>query len=430
MAFEGYLSLGGTEIGNVNRFGAYVRNLGIMDFRMNCNCPDLDEILDDEPYVNPTSDNAPWYDVNNPISAQFAGVWIQTVTGIDNSPISRTYTDLIGAGAITGAPYDQKREIHVTAWLAGASEQGLSYGLAWLGSALRGSGDCSFCEGDEMCILDACPEGFDTPDSAWTEHNKTLFDVTLSSGPTVLEKKGFQHTCNGTKPLLAKVEFVLTSVNPWIFSTPVDVATGLAFTDDPTAGCDIEWIPVSSGLCPVIDPCAQVSCGAGCGALTPVVNEPVSTTGCACTERISSASLVASAPSDILPNWLDAVPIITITTGSAEMRRVTVRFYHNPLDRPCEDLNVCNACSEINVTYLPADATAVIDGRMRHTTVTCAAGTESYDHVTFGGPNGAPADWPALSCGSGLCVEVLVDADHYAADARVSIALASRQDLA
>lgn len=459
MSSEMYVSLGGTEISNAERFSAYTSYLGILHGLQGCPCPDLAMVLGDVPYTCPKDDLAAWYDPAVPESADFAGVWIQEMTGIAGSTITREFTRSLTAGAVPGPAFDGERVVSVTAYIAAASEAALSYGLGWLASSLRGSTDCSSgqCIGDELCFLSSCPDTCGSQNEmteAWEAAARFLFDVALVSGPILLEKRSLGRGCGSKSPMLAKIEWTMTAGVPWVFSYPRLVAEGAEFTAPVLAGegeCDVVWIP--AGECPPADECpTAVGCVSDPMCTFPMAPQPPQTIDkCSCVSRVTSAHVEIEAPPGVMPRWLDMVPYIEVTTGDVPMRRLTVRFYQKPLaDSDCDDLDECLACGEISFTYAPRDATIVLDGRTQRAKVICAGGaTDDGGGNTYGPPalvagpltsspasssllgaNGGPPSWPVFTCNTGLCIQVLVDGDFYSSQAQVSVSLVSRQDAA
>lgn len=454
MSSEAYISLGGTEIANSERFAVYSKYLGILHGMQGCPCPDLAMLLNDAPYYCPEEDLAPWYDPAVPASEEFAGVWVQEMTGVAGSTITREFTRTLTSGAIPGPSFDGERVVAVTAYLAASSEAGLSYGMSWLASALRGSTDCPSgqCIGDEMCFLAACPQECGSQNDlteAWEANARYLFDVALVSGPTLLEKRSVGTGCGEKKAMLAQIEWTMTAGIPWIFSYPQLVAEDAEFIPPVLEpGCDVVWIP--PGQCPTDDDCpTSAPCLSDPFCTFPLVPLPPQTPQrCSCVSRVTSATVTTEAPPGVMPRWLDMVPYIEITTGNAPMRRLTVQFFQDPFGNGCENLDECTACGEISFTFAPRDSTIVLDGRTQRAHVICPGGSVN-DGGSFAygrpaaaavpavppsssllSPNGGPLTWPVFTCTSGLCVQVLVDGDFYSEEARVSISLVSRQDAA
>lgn len=96
--------------------------------------PGLREWLDDPVY---RTELAPWFTTRSPESAEFAGVWVTSVRGLDATPISRPIIELVGSGATAGPNRDPSRTVAFEALLVACSNAGLEYGLDWFACRLR-----------------------------------------------------------------------------------------------------------------------------------------------------------------------------------------------------------------------------------------------------------------------------------------------------
>ena len=168
-----YFQFGCTLEINAQRTAAYLSNLGAVcddgDFRgsvsMTCDCPPLrwvapETILDPMvgvSYVDPITDQAPWYDPDIPESGQFFGFLIQEVT--QNSVASRTAVTRVSSsgGGVLGPVRNKERRLDFTVIMFGCNELAMEYGFRYLMDTL-GSGGC-----DDPCTLcdaeyrDSCP---------------------------------------------------------------------------------------------------------------------------------------------------------------------------------------------------------------------------------------------------------------------------------
>jgi len=414
--YPGYWSYDGVEIINDARFSTYIRALGISKSAAACACTDLANVLEDAPYETPLDDIAPWYDPAVPESAEFAGIRHKKVTGIASSTGQRTVTDLVGDGGVTGPQRFGPRTVGFTVYLAAASEAGLAYGMSWLAAQLSGE-DCNL---GDLCFLASCPEGQGTDwDAIWQRYSRTLIQVARVSGPTETNRVAVGRGCTGKKALIAEVEFVLVAEVPCIWGQPVLVAGPTPFVAPaPGGGCDINWQIV--GTCtPEADCCP--SCGSDplCTGTTPP-RAPIPVLGCGgCVTRLSTAKVEVSVAAGLVPAYANVVPLVTISSGSADARRVGVRMAPRPATGGCPDITECASVGEVNVSWQPAGSTLTLDGRRRAASLACPPAGQS---VRVLGPDGGIATWPALpTCGTGVCIEVLADADYVAADASVSV---------
>ncbi|AUX82238.1 minor tail protein [Mycobacterium phage ItsyBitsy1] len=96
--------------------------------------PGLREFLGDTIY---RPELAPWYVAEQPESAEFGGVWVMQVDGLDVTPAEREIMPVVGPGGVAGPPRDPHRVVRFEALLVACTHAGLNYGLQWLACNLR-----------------------------------------------------------------------------------------------------------------------------------------------------------------------------------------------------------------------------------------------------------------------------------------------------
>lgn len=397
----GWMAYDSTEIINSARLSAYMGTSACLtgDSAVCVPCPELVQEVSDPPFFDPASDGAPWYDPAIPVSADFLGVGGIDIEGLWMQPST------VVNGVVV-------RDMTVRVILAGRGEAAVSYGLAWLAQALRGTYcPTGSCVGGQMCIAVACP----TPNAP--DPVRTLVDV------YALEKPEVVSVFRAGPYTLWETEFVMRSRNSGLYQ---DATIQLAF--DVATGV-IETVNLFDAYndCPQITPCAD-------DPLCPrpeIPEVPVAPIdACYPTEDFSAHRHLASISGLSVPSWLELVPVVTINAGSADLRNVVVRFYQNPLGLSCEDVEAvdpCSACTDITVLYVPSGGQVVIDGRVRRALTTCLGG--AVDVPALYGPGGSTFSWPSFSCGYGLCVEILAEAGADPA-ASVSVDLYTRWEAA
>ncbi|MFI6326563.1 hypothetical protein ACIBG8_54205, partial [Nonomuraea sp. NPDC050556] len=205
------MSFNGTEIINNQRAQVYAGNGGIsMKCTGGCNLP---VALDDPPYTYPADvppAGADWYDPAVPESARFYGIAGLEVIGLSKSPGKRDPVGLVRGGAAIGPYILEEREMTWKVLLLGADDCALSYGLAWLTSALKGSACLpSMCQGGELCVLTCCPHC--TDEACGERHVRRVFDVGLMDGPSVTKQTRFGGG------VMWEAEFVMVAGKPWIY---------------------------------------------------------------------------------------------------------------------------------------------------------------------------------------------------------------------
>lgn len=408
-----YMDLGCTEIINTARASAYAAATCL--FTACSPCPDMAEVLDDLPYVDPVLDPAPWYDPAVPESAAFLGVMGLDVVGFSRSTRTRTPVQLVGDGAALGVARRSAREITYTVLLLVSDECALTYAQEWLAAALQGGLCEGSCTGDEMGVYACCPTG------DGTQQLRHLYGVGLVDGPDLVSAR------YEPEGVIAEVTFTVDAAVPYIYREPLADLTS--------------WIPLRAGSlltydpddvyedCPEAVPCLDDPlCPAPpLPVRAPVPVDPCYPTGVAQFRR----SVVSLSPVD-QPAWLEAVPVLELETGASAMRRLIVRFWANPLGSDCMDVaDPCAACTDIQIPYLPAGSKLIVDGRTQRAEVSCPQGVAgtSTNAPTLYGPQGQSFEWPIFSCPTGLCVEILSTSATTAADARALVLLVPRSDV-
>lgn len=424
--YDGYLALAGNEIVNSARAVAYARAAGL---EIDCEpCDTLAEALGDDPYVEVDSD-APWWDDNAPESRGVLGVFGMDVAGFSSNPISRTPTALIGDGSALGPLRRTHREVAWTVAIITTGECELAYALEWLSLSLLGStcqAALGACNGDEMCVLSCCPGDLPTANGKviGDAEIRRLYDVGVLAGPAVTQTQYL----DGGKFLWTTVTFTLAAAKPWIYRDPL--------------ATNVDWVALATGelvtntdpdqvyqQCLTPEPCTlDPQCPLPAMPPSPPIPlSPCYPAGLGTFRR----SRISINPLD-QPQWLESVPVLEVRTGSRDMRRLLVRFWSNPQGSPCDSfIDPCNACSDVNVSYIPAGSTLRIDGRVQRSVVECPqfpVGTATSTPTIYG-PQGSFFQWPSFPCPTGLCIEVWSRSDFTASDATARVLLVPRADV-
>lgn len=180
MNYFPFLCMGNTEIANLNRSLSYMESIGGGKFfpSSTCGCPALEEAYDS--YTTPEADDAPWYDIARPDSADFLGVIPSDLRVL--SVASRDVNNRAGEGGVVGRLGTSARTVQVRATMAAMSPMAMAYGEEWLVEALAGNYGDGNCAGDTLTLLPACPGdlvGSDA-DSAF----RYLYKAGIIDGPT------------------------------------------------------------------------------------------------------------------------------------------------------------------------------------------------------------------------------------------------------
>jgi hypothetical protein len=437
MTAEWYMEYGGVEIVNHTRLDQYLQTVGSpLDTGGGCGCPTFtNEVLDQLPYTTPDDANnpAPWYDPDVPESKEFAGVMVLDIDGLDDYPVQRTVTGGIAGGGAIGPSRALPRTITVTAILLGSTCCGVEYGLQFLGQALQGcaGGDC---DGDCLVVYACCPGGGLTPDQFNERHRRTLRRVALVEGPRVTARAGTgcsTGTCQSGADILT-VEWVMTAAVPWLWTDPLPVMEVTPPMD--LDGDCVEWClhPAGDAGCPggckfaaCVDPtaaCADTRC---LPEAPPMPGAPLATCFC-----LPLATERACYPMDLTsrPNWSTDLPVITVRSGSAELRNLTIAIYESgEAGMTCDQVADFKRCTPVNyfhVAYVPAGGAVTLDGQTGRSTVECGGVCESSPDVY--GMDGMPVTFQPLDC-STYCICLETDLQNPPAlDALVTLNVSGR----
>lgn len=159
---------------------------------------------------------APWYVAEIPESAEFGGIWITDIKGLDSTPVDRTITQAVGSGAVASPPRDASREVEVEALLIACTNAGVEYGLKWLTDHLRVTGrtlDTS------LRYLTASPaHSAADPDTLVRE----VRGVILTDTTKVTERynTGAKQNQQGN---IYKVSWTMATLSPYAYLPPIDV---------------------------------------------------------------------------------------------------------------------------------------------------------------------------------------------------------------
>lgn len=452
MAYEGYACYGGVELINNARTAAYSRAAGLS---VRCDGdPWLRDSLGDDPYVSTAEDPAPWYDRFVPDSKGFLGILGLDVQGTGGTSKSG-WTDLLGDGARPGPLRRGAREIGFTALAIATDGGALSYGLGWLGSALRGELCDRSCDGDQLQMYAALPEpprettscgdplpppgpghlaALDAAHDAWvrgTQLLRTLYHCRLLEGPTITATRPI------TGGVLAEITFTIKAGVPYWYHEPsvvwkmsetrpedffTEVVTnwtsGYLYTECEQTRADANCLrppPDPNYNCPVVVP--------------PVIAAPPKDPCYKGDFYPNGWRSLYRVPAGLAAEWLEKAPVIELTNGNRQIRSMLLRWHANPVNRPPrpENLDPCGVCAELWIAYLPAYAKIVIDGRRQRAHVECV-GNKTAEPVLYGAGGGVYT-WPVLECSTAMFLELAVDGRYgESTGVDATISLAARQD--
>lgn len=188
---------------------------------------------------------APWYTTQLPESAEFGGVWVMDVEGLDTTPIERKITETVANGGVASPHRDTTRTVHFDALLVACTNAGLQYGLNWLTNRLR---ETNTSTETRLRYLTAHPghSGVD-PD----ELVRDLHSVVMTKAPEVKEQfvtgSGANKQAN-----IYRVSWEMAALNPYSYLPPVPITVDW----DRITRQPINWIHAAD--CHKPDPCLKM----------------------------------------------------------------------------------------------------------------------------------------------------------------------------
>jgi hypothetical protein len=441
VAFDGFMCINGVEVVNSSRLAQLIaagRGPQGIECRDCAPCPDLDKGLGYPFGYNPA--NSPWYDPAQPESIDFAGLLVTSVVGLGPGEFTRTVTETAGVGAIIGQGRNSAPVVTVTGLLMAATCCAMEYGLRWLSNALRAPcAPGAPCSGGDLLFLSCEPEfpdldclvpeddgtydggdGYDGTDGTYDEggveppfdyeeylapYYRALRNAALISGPTVtsIVPRGCPecYECG-----IYEVTFTVAAGDPCVYWDPIDLASDETFdcSDEQQGDC-IEWVTDPDGVCDdsfcdpqvscAVDPnCVDVSPPSMPSIPNPCVEECIG--GIVC-------RVCVDIPEGTFPATGEGTLRVEIFAGDTAMRRIQVRIWENPLGLDPVELDDCDVCTELNISYVGPDATLVIDGASRSSTISCPGGaTVRANQYIANASGGSSFQYPSLSGCGGL----------------------------
>lgn len=422
-----YLAVGENEVVNHARLQAYLTNVwSPLDSGASvCTCPALTAaVLDDTPYTTPDdpASPAPWFDEDVPDSADFLGVMVLAMDGVDDYPITRAVTSAVSGSGSIGPRRVKPRTITVRAVLLATSCCGVQYGLHWLGEALQGCNG-GICAGDCATMYHCCPAAGMTAEDFNAAYRRTFRRVALTSGPTVVARHSdgpcSTGKCSGNE--VVTVEFVLTAGSPWAWTDTVPIIE-VDLPGDDSNDCVTWCLPVFDEPFPAEcgGPCPYAACvpsDALCDDPRNVAPDPpeVELPVTAFCLGLATERDCYNVRLEDRPGWSEDALMILLKAGDTPLRNVRITFYEKNLAQidtmTCQevaDANRCNQYMEFNIMYVPAGGGVTLDGQVGRAMLECS-GDCGPSRDTYGA-NGSPPLFKTLTCGRYcICIETDVN---------------------
>lgn len=361
---------------------------------------------------------APWFDSTDPRSVEFAGLLVTSVTGLTPGEFSRPVTEAASVGALLGQGRSIAPQIVVTGILMGSC-CGVDYGYQWLRSALKGScGSGRQCKGDTLQFL-ACPPTF--PDEDCQEEPvdyefllgdfiRSFKNAALVAGPTTQTIPRGCPTCHDCP--MVEVTFTLASADPCVYREPLILVDQLVFDCDlPENDECIEWLPNAGSLCVVCATAQNCATDPDCQDISPPQMPSLMSVCVSNCLSIEHCRAFFDVPAGTFPTNGEGTLILELFSGDTAMRGITVLGWENSTGLTVDQLSDCDACFELNIGYVGANSTLVIDGTERSALIACENGNAARANPSIAGAGRSPVfQYPVLEGCSAYTVMITIDA--------------------
>lgn len=381
--FTGYLSLGGAEIANSARTLAYTaRHLPGLDLRGCDACDGMHNALNSPPYASPEFDTAPWYEITDPDTIDFYGLYVTSVDGLEDSSATLTVTELIGDGAVHSQSRHGGKEVRVRGILVARTRAGMNAGMRYLKSTTDGipCGAGVDCLERTLQWFTECPGAVTSAIAAGlvSQYRRTSYRVKMLDGLSVVREHPVR---NG---FVTEVEFTLAVGVPWSFTDLVPTVTSTGLPTSTVA--EVTCSPQSAYDDLLLDPSGPVLPQPPVPPAVSVIDMPT-----------SWSRRTAVIPESKVRRWGRLAEVIEVNTGGSALRNLRIRFYLDDNGLPGLDYPECDYEGEFLVTYVPANSSMRIHGILRTIEVLTPSGVKPAGHLVMGS-DGRPPTWPTLGC--------------------------------
>jgi hypothetical protein len=437
--YAGYgYGLNGTEIwnnlrvldylsGNPATFTLPMRNVAQYVNR-GAECSNVLSLVCDPPlsgdrYTSPAGDDAPWYDPQIPESADFAGLYVEEVTGFD-SVVERSISTAAIYGGALGPLKLGPRQITVTGYLFASTCCAAEYGLHWLTEALIASSGCDDCGLGDFYMLKCCPpDDVYEPDPA--DYARIMLRTGLLDGPKVVDK--FGTCCDACGYTTLKVQFTIASELPYLFS---DLSYALFEEPFDPEEQSLDFY----GFCDDCPPVAEEIWTPECGGVTLAPPQAFTITDPCYCDPWCSKKLCATVQN--VADWNSLSTVVEVAAGSATLKNLKISVWANKayelgVPCPCDDIGSdeywkCREpCNVLQIAEMPSGSKLMIDSRQRVALLELAGGSIQSALRLISSPGTTGIEWLDLPQCTTFCFIVTADCT-VADDATVSIATAGR----
>lgn len=366
----------------------------------------LQEFLGDAVY---RPELAPWFTTRVPEAAEFAGIWVMDVQGLDATLVSRPVTELVGSGASAGPHRDTAQTVTVEALLIASSNAGVTFGLNWLSSRLRETKDRT----DSTLRFFAAHPGNSRVIPA--DLVREIHGVVLTKAPEITEMDD-DAIVRGSQASVYRVRWEMVATKPYAYMPLVDIDVEW----DAVSTVPINWVHAAECLAPDTCEDMQVLYSHEC---TPEVIEIVTTPPPSCGGCLPVCAIrehVFRVPTLETPlRGGETVVSTRITNTTSHPLTFQMYWRRCNTDVRCEDNQF-----PLQVTGLPATATLILNAITGRYWVELE-GRRRRPVGIVGTPNGAPWRPPLINRAD--CWELVVQASGNTDLNAIRITLADRQ---
>lgn len=359
---------------------------------VDCSCEYDDPLI---PYVSPASDPAPWYDSNDPASAEFLGAMILSVDGASDSTIKREPSDAFGDGTILNRARLAGRSLTFELLLLSTSCRGQDFGVEWLRRVFEtdlcicSEEPCSACFGKRFTLRRSCD-------------SNVPCDVGMRSWESVGVVDGIKHVSDDNLDscccVAQRVSLVLQSESPYSYGCESIVCNHVADPNDFEVCFDWSTFCLEHPCCvpSAEDECDRCLNDPLCGCysqnnptpqtiVTDTDNdcycEPLSRiVQCCCVTDVGAAGYDTAIKIDIFSGYDTGGDPDALAFTELGLRNMRLSIYPNPSNMACVDDQASydawcatrpDPLFEIQIPYIPSASTLTIDGRSNRVFMVC-----------------------------------------------------------
>lgn len=300
-------------------------------------------------------------------------------------------TIAIEAMSETGVMATVTAAVPVTGGTYTVSDRGISDKKSW--SRLR----VTSAPGEQVVIASVDMDYRTDPpeDACFSKYARQLRKASCIDGPRTIREY------EPSSGAMEEVEFSFSTA-PYVYGlvTPVLSVKGSTVKKD-VRTAEVFELSKTMAVCTVPKRAALIR-DPDCPAIPVPPRSNVAVASCK-PDPAYQSSYALSIPDELIPLWAEAVPILSLTTGSIAARKARVRYVPRPLPGQAPvDLDPCSACGEFVIDYIPAHSTFTLDGVEERAYITQAGGVVTdAGHLLSGMTPTTLFTWPVLTCGTG-----------------------------